>query len=214
MLAAIRGAEQRGRSGARKDNVGIDRINGEGPDGDLVHGRVQPLPMLAAVLAAVHAAVRATVHDMSVTGMRRQCFARRFRCKGRGGPAARCLHRRCCARCLVQGCLHRSWHFASWSLSFCYDAYPETPRAFRTASPIGTKGFSSGVVARNIRLWVMATASRVSGSAHPIDPPAPGWPKVRGFLPAATIYRGEAASPMLATRWKPPMLPLWGTPCT
>ena len=47
--------------------------------------------------------------------------------------------------------MHRSWHFASWSLSFCYDAYPETPRAFRTASPIGTKGFSSGV-ARNIRL--------------------------------------------------------------
>ena len=63
-------------------------------------------------------------------------------------------------------------------------------------------------------LWVMATASRVSGSAHPIDPPAPGWPKVRGFLPAATIDRGGAASPMLATRWKPPMLPLWGTPCT
>src|SRR4029077_10757163 len=42
-----------------------------------------------------------------------------------------------------------------WSLSLCYDVYPETPRAFRTASPIGTKGFSSGVVARNIRLWVM-----------------------------------------------------------
>src|SRR6516165_4178592 len=72
MLAAIRGAEQRCRSGARKDNVGVDRINGEGPDGDLVHGRVQPLPMLAAVLAAVHAAVRATVHDTSVTGMHRQ----------------------------------------------------------------------------------------------------------------------------------------------
>ena len=31
-------------------------------------------------------------------------------------------------------------------------AYPATPRAFRTALPIGTKGFSSGVVARNIRL--------------------------------------------------------------
>jgi hypothetical protein len=44
-----RGAEQRCRSGARKDNVGVDRINGEGPDGDLIHGRVQPLPMLAAV---------------------------------------------------------------------------------------------------------------------------------------------------------------------
>src|SRR5262249_27517407 len=72
MLAAIRGAEQRCRSGARKDNVGVDRINGEGPDGDLVHGRVLPLPMLAAVLAAVHAAVRATVHDTSVTGMHRQ----------------------------------------------------------------------------------------------------------------------------------------------
>src|ERR1700730_5471392 len=166
--------------------------------------------MLAAVLAAVHAAVRATVHDTSVTGLHRQGF----RYKGRGGPAARCLHHRCCARCLVQGCLHRSWHFASWSLSFCYDVYPETPRAFRTASPIGTKGFSSGVVARNIRLWVMATASRVSGSAHPIDPPAPGWQKVCGFLPAATIDRGGAASPMFATRWKPPMLLLWGTPCT
>src|SRR5262244_4354560 len=72
MLAAIRGAEQGGRSGARKDNVGVDRINGEGPDGDLVHGRVQPLPMLAAVVAAVQAAVRATVHDTSVTGMHRQ----------------------------------------------------------------------------------------------------------------------------------------------
>ncbi len=93
-------------------------------------------------------------------------------------------------------------------------AYPATPRAFLTASPIGTKGFSSGVVARNIRLWVMATASRVSGSAQPIDPPAPGWPKIRGFFPAATIDRGGAASPMLATRWNPPMLPLWGTPCT
>ena len=88
------------------------------------------------------------------------------------------------------------------------DAYPETPRAFLTASPIGTKGFPSGVVARNIRLWVMATANRVSGSAHPIDPPAPGWPKVRGLLPAATIDRDGAASPMLATRWNPPMLPL------
>src|SRR5215468_9385551 len=64
MLAAIRGAEQRCRSGARKDNVRVDRINGEGPDGDLVHGRVQPLPMLAAVLA--------TVNDTSVTGMHRQ----------------------------------------------------------------------------------------------------------------------------------------------
>src|SRR5262247_2743976 len=52
------------------------------------------------------------------------------------------------------------------------------------------------------------------GIRHPIDPPAPGWPKVRGFLPAATIDRGGAASPMLATRWNPPMLPLWGTPCT
>src|SRR6516162_1853908 len=72
MLTAIRGAEQRCRSGARKDNVGVDRINGEGPDGDLIHGRVQPLSMLAAVLAAVHAAVRATVHDTSVTGMHRQ----------------------------------------------------------------------------------------------------------------------------------------------
>src|SRR6202162_3182634 len=72
MLAAIRGAEQRCRSGARKDNVGVDRINGEGPGGDLVQGRAQLLPMLAAVLAAVHAAVRATVHDTSVTGMHRQ----------------------------------------------------------------------------------------------------------------------------------------------
>src|SRR5260370_20739872 len=69
MLAAIRGAEQRCRSGARKDDVGVDRINGEGPDGVLVHGRVEPLPMLAAVLAAVHTAVRATVHDTSVAGM-------------------------------------------------------------------------------------------------------------------------------------------------
>src|SRR5260370_20098377 len=65
MLAAIGGVEQRCRSGARKDDVGVDRINGEGPDGDLVHGRVEPLPMLAAVLAAV----RATVHDTSVAGM-------------------------------------------------------------------------------------------------------------------------------------------------
>src|SRR5215468_9170492 len=64
MLAAIRGAEQRCRSGARKDDVGVDRINGEGPDGDLVHRRSQPLPVLAAV--------RATVHDTSVTGMHRQ----------------------------------------------------------------------------------------------------------------------------------------------
>src|SRR5215469_13650011 len=63
VLAAIRGAEQRCRSGARKDNVGVDRIDGEGPDGDLVHWRVEPLPMLAAVLATVHAGVRATVHD-------------------------------------------------------------------------------------------------------------------------------------------------------
>src|SRR6516225_970126 len=128
MLAAIRGAKQRCRSGARKDNVGVDRINGEGPDGDLVHGRVQPLPMLAAVLAAVHAAVRATVHDTSVTG----CTAKArtaLSYKVRGGPAARWFHHRCCAKCLVQGCLHRSWHFASWSLSlsFCYDAYLETP---------------------------------------------------------------------------------------
>src|SRR6516162_6726429 len=69
MLAAIRGAEQRCRSGARKDDVGVDGINGQGPDGDLVHGRAEPLPMLAAVLAAIHAAVRATVHDTSVAGM-------------------------------------------------------------------------------------------------------------------------------------------------
>jgi hypothetical protein len=32
------------------------------------------------------------------------------------------------------------------------DAYPETPRAFLTASPIGTNGFSSGEAALNIRL--------------------------------------------------------------
>src|SRR5262249_48627798 len=96
----------------------------------------------------------------------------------------------------------------------CYDAYPETPRAFRTASPIDTKGFSSGVVARNLRWGVRAPASWVPGSAHPFDPPARGGQKVRGFLPAATIDRGGAASPMLTTRWNPPMLPLWGTPCT
>src|SRR5260370_12994421 len=69
MLAAIRGAEQRCRSGARKDDVGLDRIMGGGPDGVRVQGRVEPLPMLAAVLAAVHTAVRATVHDTSVAGM-------------------------------------------------------------------------------------------------------------------------------------------------
>jgi hypothetical protein len=46
----------------------------------------------------------------------------------------------------------------------------------------------------------MATANWVSGSAHPIDPPAPGWPNVRGFLPAATIDRGGDTSPMLATK--------------
>src|SRR5262250_3882900 len=72
MLAAIRGAKQRCRSGARKDNVGVDRINGEGPDGDLVHGRVQPLPALAFILTAVYAAVRATVHDTRVARMHRQ----------------------------------------------------------------------------------------------------------------------------------------------
>ena len=39
-----------------------------------------------------------------------------------GGRVARCLHHRCCARCLVQGCLHRSWPVSSLPLSFCYDA--------------------------------------------------------------------------------------------
>src|SRR5262249_33652706 len=72
MPAAVRGAEQRCRPGARKDDVGVDRVNSEGPDGDLVHGRVQPLPVLAFILTAVYAAVRATVHDTSVAGMHRQ----------------------------------------------------------------------------------------------------------------------------------------------
>src|SRR5262249_33660882 len=72
MLAAVRGAEQRCRPGARKDDVGVDRINGEGPDGDLVHGRVQPLPVLAFIFTAVYAAVCATVHDTRVAGMHRQ----------------------------------------------------------------------------------------------------------------------------------------------
>src|SRR5262249_39728417 len=66
------GTEQRGRPGAREDDVGVDRVNGEGPDGELVHGRVQPLPALAFILTAVYAAVRATVHDTSVAGMHRQ----------------------------------------------------------------------------------------------------------------------------------------------
>jgi hypothetical protein len=93
-------------------------------------------------------------------------------------------------------------------------AYPEIPNAFLTACPIGTNGFSCGEEALNIRLWVMATARRVSGSAHPIDPPAPGWPKVRGLRPAGTMAMGGGAWPIGATRWNPPMLPLWGMPCT
>src|SRR5205823_2186309 len=72
MPAAIRGAEQRCRPGAGKDDIGIDRVDSDGPDGELVHGRIQPLPVLAFILTAVDAAVRATVHDTRVAGMHRQ----------------------------------------------------------------------------------------------------------------------------------------------
>src|ERR1700737_4548175 len=193
MLAAIRGAEQRCRPGARKDNVGGGRSKGGGPEGGLVHGRGQPLPMLAAVLAAVHAAVRATVHDTSVTGMHRQGAHGAFAIKAVADPQPGVSTIAAAPDALSKGAYTDRGILRHGLSPSVTHAYPETPRAFRTASPIGTKGFSSGVVARNIRLWVMATASRVSGSAHPIDPPAPGWPKVRGFLPAATIDRGGAA---------------------
>src|SRR5262245_42350192 len=78
MLAAILGTEQRCRPGAREDDVGVDRVDGEGPDGELIHGRVQPLPVLAFILTTVHAAVRATVQNTRISGMYRQGAHRAF----------------------------------------------------------------------------------------------------------------------------------------
>src|SRR5262245_36484815 len=72
MLAAVLGTEQRCRPGAREDDVGVDWVDGQGPDGDLIHGRVQPLPVLSPILTAVHAAVSATVENLRVSGMHRQ----------------------------------------------------------------------------------------------------------------------------------------------
>src|SRR5215470_14476337 len=86
MLAAVRGAEQCCRPSAREDDVGVDRVNGEGPDGDLVHGRVQMLPVLAFILTAVYAAVRATVHDTSVAGMHCQSAYGAFAIEAVAGP--------------------------------------------------------------------------------------------------------------------------------
>src|SRR2546423_10969939 len=72
MPATVLRAEQRRRPGACEDDVGVNRVDGKGPDGELVHGRVQPLPALAFILTAVHAAVRATIQHPSVSGMHSQ----------------------------------------------------------------------------------------------------------------------------------------------
>src|SRR5262245_10663426 len=46
-----------GRPGARENDLGIRRVEGHLPDVELIHRRIQPLEMLAAVLAAVNAVV-------------------------------------------------------------------------------------------------------------------------------------------------------------
>src|SRR2546425_12922365 len=86
MPAAVLRAEQRCRPGAREDDVGVDGVDGEGPDGELVHGRVQPLPALAFILTAVYAAVSATVHDTSIAGMHRQSAHGAFTIEAVSGP--------------------------------------------------------------------------------------------------------------------------------
>src|SRR5262245_59783749 len=78
MLAAVLRAEQGRRPGTGEDDVGVDRVNGDSPDGKLVHGRVQPLPVLAFVLTAVDAAVCTTVQNTRVPGMHRQGAHRAF----------------------------------------------------------------------------------------------------------------------------------------
>ena len=64
-----------------------------------------------------------------------------------------------------------------------------SPKVCRIACAIGAKG-SSGPL--NIRLWQIAPASRRSGLAHPIEPPAPGWHRVRGLAPATAAAPGSA----------------------
>jgi hypothetical protein len=70
--AAVFGTVQGCRSGAREDDVGVDRIDDEGTDGELIHGRVQVSPVLTSILAGVDAAVRATVEDPRVLRMHRE----------------------------------------------------------------------------------------------------------------------------------------------
>src|SRR5215469_6793915 len=147
MLAAIRGAKQRCRSGAGKDNVGVDRVNGEGPDGDLVHRRVQPLPMLAAVLAAVHAAVGATVHDTSVTGMHRQGAHGAFAIKAVADPQPGVSTIAAAPDALSKGAYTDRGILRHGLSPSVTTLTQKPPGPFRTASPIGKKGFSSGLAA-------------------------------------------------------------------
>jgi|GEM_PF-5592434 hypothetical protein len=54
------------------------------------------------------------------------------------------------------------------------------PNAAVTARRIGSCAVFGG---RNMRLWQIATANRLSGSAQAIEPPAPGWPMALGLWP-------------------------------
>src|SRR5262245_66665520 len=45
------------RPGTRENDLGVRRVEGHFPDVELVHRRIQPLEMLAAVLAVVNAVV-------------------------------------------------------------------------------------------------------------------------------------------------------------
>jgi hypothetical protein len=86
MRAAVPGTAQRCRPGARQDHVRVERVDGQSPDGERVHGRVQSLPVLASIRTAVYAAVRATVENTRVCGMHRQGAHGTFAIEARAHP--------------------------------------------------------------------------------------------------------------------------------
>lgn len=71
-LAPVPGAKHRRGSGPGKDGVRLDGINGQGPDMQRVHRRVQPSPARATVLAAIHPRVGASIDDVGFPRMNRQ----------------------------------------------------------------------------------------------------------------------------------------------
>src|SRR5215469_15102563 len=65
-------AEQRSRPRARKDDFGVDRIEGHLPDVQRVHRRVEPLETFAGIFAAVDAVIGAGQYGLRLFGVNRE----------------------------------------------------------------------------------------------------------------------------------------------